>query len=631
MRTPLVIAAAVTVVAAAGAGGAVVVHQRAEAEQDRRANAAIAALAAGWTRRDVTGVPFADPKAAAGLQTATAGLRATAVTVVPERVTRRQDRADATLKVTWSLPYGVTWRYEVPTTATKQGDRWLIAAPARGSYWHPELKPGLAMTLTRTPADRGDLLDRTGTPLMPQRPVYPVQLDPARATPDVAKRLEGLVGEKPGVLVAKLAAARRAGSKATIPVITYREQDFEVRREALDALVGVVYPKTLQPLAVTREFGQPLLGTFGEVTAEVVAASGGRLVAGDRAGLSGLLGRFDAQLAGTPGISVAVPQDPGISLFDQPAVAGTDVALTLDPRVQAAAEKALAGSGDVPSGLVAIDVATGEILASANRPAFGFDRALTGHFPPGSAFKVVSSSALLGRGLVTLTSAVSCPASFTVDGRAFRNFEGETLGSPTFRQDFQHSCNTAFVQLSRKLADDDLAKAAAALGIGAGWAKDLGVANAFDGSVPANTGATDKAAATIGQGRVLVSPAALAVMSGSVARGSYLPPRLVAADQQPAAAPLDPTMTAALRTAMRDVVTGGTATVLANTPGGPVFGKTGTAEFGSARPPKTHAWFTGYQGGVAFAVVVEQGRSGGSVAAPIAKAFLTELAARPAQ
>ena len=374
MRTPLVIAAVVTVVAAAGAGGAVVVHQRAEAEQDRQASAAIDALAAGWTRRDVTGVPFADPKAAATLQPATAGLRATSVTVVHDRVTRRDDRADATLKVSWSLPYGVTWTYQVPTTATQQGDRWLIATPERSSYWHPELKPGLAMTLTRTPAERGDLLDRNGTPLMPQRTVYPVQLDPARATPAVATQLEGLVGEKPGVLVAKLAAARRAGSKATMPSSPTVNRTSRLA-ERRSSPVGVVYPKTTQPLAPTREFGQPLLGTFGEVTAEVVAASDGRLVAGNRAGLSGLLARFDAQLAGTPEISVTVPEDAGAQLFDQPGAPGTDVTLTLDPRVQAAAEKALVGSGDVPSGLVAVDVATGQILASANRPAFGFDRA----------------------------------------------------------------------------------------------------------------------------------------------------------------------------------------------------------------------------------------------------------------
>ena len=79
---------------------------------------------------------------------------------------------------------------------------------------------------------------------------------------------------------------------------------------------------------------------------------------------------------------------------------------------------------------------------------------------------------------------------------------------------------------------------------------------------------------------------------------------------------------------LRSVVTEGTATALAGAPGGPVFGKTGTAEFGTATPPKTHAWFTGYQGDIAFAVLVEEGRSGGSVAAPIARSFLTALAGR---
>jgi cell division protein FtsI/penicillin-binding protein 2 len=77
---------------------------------------------------------------------------------------------------------------------------------------------------------------------------------------------------------------------------------------------------------------------------------------------------------------------------------------------------------------------------------------------------------------------------------------------------------------------------------------------------------------------------------------------------------------------MRLVVTNGTATAaLSSTPGGPVFGKTGTAEFGTTNPPSTHAWFVGWQGKVAFAVLVEKGKSGATVAAPIAKAFLGNL------
>ena len=76
---------------------------------------------------------------------------------------------------------------------------------------------------------------------------------------------------------------------------------------------------------------------------------------------------------------------------------------------------------------------------------------------------------------------------------------------------------------------------------------------------------------------------------------------------------------------MRLVVTEGTGQVLKSTPGAPVYGKTGTAEYGADTPPKTHAWFAGWQGDVAFCVLVEDGASGGSVAAPIAKAFLTAL------
>ena len=77
---------------------------------------------------------------------------------------------------------------------------------------------------------------------------------------------------------------------------------------------------------------------------------------------------------------------------------------------------------------------------------------------------------------------------------------------------------------------------------------------------------------------------------------------------------------------MREVVTVGTGTVLLKAPGDPVMGKTGTAEYGPGATPKTHAWFVGYQGDIAFAVYVQDGQSGGTVAAPVALAFLQNLA-----
>ena len=603
-------------------------------DADEQSQAAVAAFAKGWSERSFTkaGTVFAGTQAQQvqdGFTAATQGLGGGPVTVTPGKVTRKGDRATSTVRVTWSLAGDVSWAYDVPVTVQRSGEQWAVVPPASGSLWHPDLKAGDTLTATRTSGARGDLLDRDGKPLMPIGKVYPVQIDPGRATTASVRALEKVVDEPAGSLVAKLEAATKAGSKAPIGVITYRESDFQDRKAALDGLQGVIYPAREQPLARTRTFGQPLLGSYGAVSAELVAASEGRYVAGDHAGLSGLQGRYDRQLAGTPGIEVTSSADPDTPLFSKEAVDGTDVKTTLSPEVQTAAESAVGGTGSVPSALVAVDVATGDVLASANSPALGFDRALTGQYPPGSAFKIVSTYALLTGGKVTPTTTVDCPTTFAVDGRSYKNYEGESLGTPDFATDFAHSCNTAFVKLSTDLGDDDLAKAADALGL-TGWAKALGVGNAFDASIPSNDGKTDKASATIGQGRNLTSPLALATMVASVARGSAIPPAVVTEPAAPGAdrtpTPLDAKAVGQLRELMRQVVTDGTGTVLRDAPGGAVRGKSGTAEFGSKNPPETHAWFVGYQGGVAFAALVEKGKSGGGVAAPVVKDFLTALA-----
>lgn len=628
---------AVVLVAGAAGGGLWWRHTEAEKELDAAARDEVAAFATSWSGRSFStpGILFTGSTSdvvQAEFAKATAGLGSGPVKVTADGVRRTGDRATATAHVAWTLAGGVVWSYDVPVTVERTetgGSRWAVTLPRDHSPWHPDLKNGATLTATRTWGDRGTLLDRDGAALTPIGKVYPVQIDPARATAATVRQLEKVVDEPAGSLVAKLAAATKAGSKAPIPVITYRQADFDERKAALDALKGVIYPAREQPLAKTRTFGQPLLGSFGAVSAELIAKSKGRYAAGDYAGVSGLQGQYDAVLGGTAGVQVTSSTDPDTPLFAKDAVAGKDVSTTLSPAVQDAAEKALASTGSVPSALVAVDVKTGDVLASASSPALGFDRALTGHYPPGSAFKIATTYSLLTSKKVTPSTKVTCPKTFVVDGRAYKNFEGESLGTPDFTTDFAHSCNTAFVQLSTKLGDDDLAKAASTLGL-TGWAKTLGVANAFDASIPENNGKTDKASASIGQGRNVTSPLALAVLAANVARGSTIAPALVTdpavdgADRTPK--PLDPTAVGQLRSLMGEVVSSGTARVLRGTPGGTVRGKTGTAEFGTKNPPETHAWFVGYQGDVAFAVLVENGTSGGSVAAPVAKDFLTELA-----
>jgi cell division protein FtsI/penicillin-binding protein 2 len=128
----------------------------------------------------------------------------------------------------------------------------------------------------------------------------------------------------------------------------------------------------------------------------------------------------------------------------------------------------------------------------------------------------------------------------------------------------------------------------------------------------------------IGQDRILVSPLGMAGVIATVADGRWRAPRLVADDPRSAGDPIPEPTISQLRDLTRQVVTSGTGTALAYTPG-EVHGKSGTAEYGRGDPPPTHAWFVAYRGDVAVAVLVEGGRAGGEVAAPIAEQFFSAL------
>ena len=630
-RTLVAVLAATAVVVAGAAGGDVYVAHRHETQLDSQARALIGAYAKAWTDGGLGGIAYAgaEPAAvAASFAATTAALGRAHPTVSTTSTTRHGTTASAELSVAWPITDGATWSYTMPVQATGDSGSWAIVATPATSMWVPGIGPDATLVESRTWGARGEILDRNGAPILANGTVYDVEIDPARASDAAVSALESLVGATPGSLVAKLHAATSSGSKAPIPVIAYRDSDFQARKSQLDALVGVIYPKRTQPLAPTSSFARPLLGSYGPVTADLVAKSNGRYVAGDFAGLSGLQAQYDDVLAGTPGIMVATNVAPTTPLFEKPPVNGTSVTLTLDVATQNAAESALTGSGGVPSALVAVDVKTGDLLAVANSPSYGIDRALAGTFPPGSTLKVATTYSLLSKGL-SPTTTVTCPPSVTAGGLKVSNYAGETFGSVPFSFDFAQSCNTAFVQLSETMGNSDVHDAATALGVGAGWEKHLGVPDVAAGSVPVATSTAERAATAFGQAKTLASPADLAVMAASVARGSYVEPALVlapaVAGADRSAHPLDTAAITQLRDLMRLVVTEGTGQVMISTPGAPVYGKTGTAEYGTDTPPKTHAWFVGWQGDVAFCVLVEDGASGGSVAAPLAKAFLTTL------
>jgi cell division protein FtsI/penicillin-binding protein 2 len=305
-------------------------------------------------------------------------------------------------------------------------------------------------------------------------------------------------------------------------------------------------------------------------------------------------------------------------------VPGTDLATTLDQAVQRAAERALAATRQ-PAALVAIRVSDGAVLAVANtrgEPANPDNLALTGAVPPGSTFKLVTGYALLAAGEVGLDTLVDCPAGLSVEGYRIGNAFPEDLGEIPFQQAVAVSCNTALAALAPRLCPDGLATAGAALGLGGDW--QVGIVT-FTWSVPTGGSPLDQAQAGCGQGDTQVSPVAMAAATAAVARGAWLPPTLVVDRAAPAAAPvpLPEPAVADLRTALRSVVTSGTAAALRGVPGGEVAGKTGTAEAGGGIE---HAWFVGWQGDLAFAIFVQDGGSGSGTAVPLAERFLRDLA-----
>ena len=541
----------------------------------------------------------------------------------------RRVRAD--LEVTWSLGGERSWTYDsgvelVEDVAVEGAEPvWLVDWTPK--VVHPQLRPGDTFGVARLAARRGELLGPDGEPLVGLRPVVYVSLQPgASADPATAARqVANLVGVDAEALVERVQAA---SPDTYVSVVTLREEDFAAVESSLRAVPGTSFQTDEVPLAPTRRFARALLGSVGTATAEDAAESGGRVQEGDLVGQSGIQASQDEALAGQPGVSIrAVPQAGGeaveLATFD--AVAGESLTLTLDPEIQVAADEVMAGAAN-PAALVAIRVSTGDVVAVANGPsgADGFNRAMVGTYPPGSTFKVASTLALLEGGL-SPDDVVSCPATLVV-GREYSNAGGQALGDVPFRTDFAQSCNTAFVDLSRSISSEELADAAARLGF---RDLDLGVPLA-NPSVPVDDRTAAHAAQMIGQGQVDASPFTVALMSASVAAGSSLEPRLIidpSAPEPVLGEPLPEGPVADLRSLMREVVVTGTGSAAADVAGGEVHGKTGTAEFGTEDPPQTHAWFTGYQGDIAFAVVVEDSPSGGGVAAPLAAQFLDAIAA----
>ncbi|MFE6053412.1 penicillin-binding transpeptidase domain-containing protein [Kitasatospora sp. NPDC056446] len=304
---------------------------------------------------------------------------------------------------------------------------------------------------------------------------------------------------------------------------------------------------------------------------------------------------------------------------------GKPFKVTLDNTVQAAAEKAMTDLGGKPGSIVAIEPSTGQVLAFANSPANGQNRAFTGLLAPGSTMKIVTSAALLEAG-VNPDTVVACPEKSSNAVAIPNDFPG-AFPNNTLQQDFMVSCNTAFInQGLTSLKPETLSGTAKdVFGIGLEW--KTGLPNA-DGKVPATPGSKDEQAMNyIGQGKVQMNPLAIASITATVQSGAFKQPVLVAGlPQQAAARQISPDVAAKLRAMMNATATGGTASGVMAGITDNAGAKTGSAEVAGAST--TNSWFTAFRGNIAVAAEVQGGGHGVDAAGPAVASILKAAAGR---
>jgi len=586
------------------------------------------ALADGLAAGDLAEVPVGgDGAAAAGEELAAIveGMGEIAPSVSVAEVSESGDTATVTLG--WSWPVSAQeWSYTSEARLTLVDDAWQVAwEPA---VVEPSLRPGGTLDLTGTTAERGEILGRGGRPIVTDRPVTRFGIDKSAVPAARAVASARDVAELLDLDVAAYAGrVRAAGDEAFVEAVVLRREDVPVEvGSGYQRIKGALALRDTLPLAPTREFAAPIIGTVGEPTAEMIEEDPDRYAVGQQVGLSGLQLRYDEQLVGTPGVVVSRVSSDGKEkeLFREDAQPGEPLGLTLDPGLQQTAERLLADVGPA-SALVAVEPSSGAILAAANGPGTeGYNMATYGQFAPGSTFKSVSSLALLRSGL-TPTSATPCTATVTVDGKQFENYDDYPaggLGDIPFRTALANSCNTAFIAERERLDRTTLADAAASLGMGVDH--DLGFP-AYFGQVPPARSETEAAADMIGQGRILASPMTMATVIASVQAGETVLPSLVRGldVEQADVPPLESGEAGTLRAMLRGVVTSGSGALLADVPGPPVIAKTGTAEHvADGGDLRLHAWMIAARGDLAVAVFVQDGQSGSATAGPILEAFL---------
>lgn len=440
------------------------------------------------------------------------------------------------------------------------------------------------------------------------------------------------------------------------------------------------YTLTVPVREYKTDYAAHLLGRVGPIYAEEYdeyKAKGYAMNA--RVGKDGVEKAFEDYLKGTDGKTTLMVTKSGKTLdvvSSEPAEAGNNVYLTIDIRLQEAAERALAehiariNSEREAQGLeaecdvgaaVVIDVDTGGILASASYPTYSlktfsqdyasllqneseplFNRAIAGTYPPGSVFKMVTATAALQSGTIT-------PDTKIIDEGVYRFYEpylyrcwiytdqGRTHGTLNVSGALENSCNYFFYEVSRLMGISTLAEYASKFGLGEYTGIEL--SNEAKGTVASSqtrkeAGGTwyagDTLIAAIGQSDNLFTPLQLAnyvatIVNGGTRYETHLLNSVMSANGGELIYKKEPVVAAeigyseenhkAVMDGMLQVTEDGTASRVFADYDVRVVGKTGSAQVGGGSANGVFVLAAPYEDPeVAIAVVVEHGGSGNNVA-----------------
>lgn len=323
---------------------------------------------------------------------------------------------------------------------------------------------------------------------------------------------------------------------------------------------------------------------------------------------------------------------------------GHSIRLSIDTQVQLKSSELL---GDNKGAIVALNPKTGEVYSMVSKPNFNpvnlrenwkeinesgesplFNRAINGLYPPGSVMKVISTASILEEKI---------PLDYThtgtqvIDGYEYKDATSRQYGEIGLEEAFIRSLNTYFVDKIQKVGQSKFEQTASRFMFEETIPFELPISKSTL-NFSSSTNKNQLSASSIGQGRVLSTPMEMALMASAIANnGTIMKPYLVSEIIKPdntvfkttepevLSQAISPELAEEINKLMIKTTNLGTGKS-ASIRNIQVSSKTGTAENETG---KTHAWYVGFAPAedpvVAVAVIVEQGGSGGEVAAPIGR------------